>query len=112
MKVVIQRVSRASCKVDNEIINAINNGYLLLVGFTEGDNIDNVKQMAQKIANLRIFEDENNKLNLNIMDAQAIFYQFPNSLYMETQEKEIDRHLRKLLIQRLLKDSIMNLIKY
>ncbi|HHU80065.1 MAG TPA: D-tyrosyl-tRNA(Tyr) deacylase [Acholeplasmataceae bacterium] len=71
MKVVIQRVSRASCKVDNEIINAINKGYLLLVGFTEGDNIDNVKQMAQKIANLRIFEDENNKLNLNIMDAQG-----------------------------------------
>lgn len=66
MKVVIQRVSRAKCLVNDSITGQIENGYLLLVGFTDGDNIDLIKKAAKKIINLRVFEDENNKMNLNI----------------------------------------------
>lgn len=66
MKVVVQRVVDAYVKVDNKIVGQIDKGYLLLVGFKNDDNLDNVKAMAKKIKNLRIFEDENGKMNLNI----------------------------------------------
>lgn len=71
MKVVIQRVSKASCLVNKQVVNSINKGFLLLVGFTEGDNFDTVKQMAHKVANLRIFEDDNDKMNLSITDVKG-----------------------------------------
>ncbi len=66
MRVVIQRVKSASCTVNNVLISKIENGFLLLVGFTHTDTLDEITKMARKIANLRIFEDENEKMNLNI----------------------------------------------
>ena len=66
MKVIIQRVKSASCTVDNQIVGKIDKGFMLLVGFTHTDTIDNVKKMAKKISQLRIFEDEEGKMNLNI----------------------------------------------
>lgn len=71
MRVVIQRVKSASCIIDNKTYSSINNGYVLLVGFTHTDTIDNVKSMVKKIVNLRIFEDENGKMNLNINQASG-----------------------------------------
>jgi len=68
MKVVVQRVSNASCIVENETISSIQAGFLLLVGFTHTDTIHDVEYLAKKIANLRVFEDEAGKLNINIMD--------------------------------------------
>lgn len=68
MKVVVQRVKNASCTVNKEVISEINNGYLLLVGFTQNDSLDDVNYLAKKIANLRIFEDESGKLNKSILD--------------------------------------------
>lgn len=68
MKVVIQRVKKASCKVNNEIVSSINNGLLLLVGLTDTDTIKEVEYCAKKIANMRIFEDVNGKLNESILD--------------------------------------------
>ena len=66
MRVVVQRVKRASCTIDNRIYSQIDDGYLLLVGFTNGDSIKECKYIAKKIAGLRVFEDENGKMNLNI----------------------------------------------
>jgi D-tyrosyl-tRNA(Tyr) deacylase len=66
MRVVVQRVLNAKCTVNNNITGNITNGYLLLVGFTNGDNLESIKKAAKKIVNLRIFEDENQKMNLNI----------------------------------------------
>lgn len=71
MKVVIQRVSSASCIVNHQVINSITKGFLLLVGFTEEDNLEIVKQMAYKVANLRVFEDENDKMNMSIIDVKG-----------------------------------------
>lgn len=68
MKVVVQRVTSASCTVDNKVISQIGKGYLLLVGFTQNDSINDVKYLAKKIANLRIFEDKERKLNKSILD--------------------------------------------
>lgn len=66
MRVVVQRVKYAKCLVNDKIVGSINEGYMLLVGFNNTDNIDLVNKMAQKINNLRIFDDEDGKMNLNI----------------------------------------------
>lgn len=68
MRVLVQRVTDASCTVDQKIISEIKEGYLLLVGFTHSDTIKEVEYLAKKIANLRIFEDEEGKLNKSILD--------------------------------------------
>lgn len=68
MKVTIQRVLSASCIVNNEIINKIDRGFMILIGFTHEDTLENVKKMCKKIANLRIFEDDADKMNLSIKD--------------------------------------------
>lgn len=66
MKVIVQKVKSASCIVDDKITGQIDIGYMLLVGFTHTDTIENVKKMAKKIVGLRIFEDEIGKMNLDI----------------------------------------------
>jgi len=68
VKVLVQRVTRASCIVNNELVSEIKNGYLLFVGLTHTDTLVEVNYLAKKIANLRIFEDENGKLNKSIID--------------------------------------------
>jgi len=67
MKVVIQRVSCANVKVDGKIVGEIKNGLLLLVGVTHDDTTDDVDYLVKKIINTRIFEDENGKMNISLM---------------------------------------------
>lgn len=71
MRVVVQRCKNASVKVNDKIIGKIDKGYLLLVGFTNGDNENVIKKMAKKIVNLRIFEDKNDKMNLSLKEVNA-----------------------------------------
>jgi len=66
MRVVVQRVLSAEVRVNNVIVGSCNHGYMLLVGFTAGDNEDTASLMAQKIATLRIFEDDMGKMNLSL----------------------------------------------
>lgn len=66
MRVVVQRVKHASCVIDKEVYSKIDNGFLLLVGFTQGDTIKEIKYIAKKIAGLRVFDDEAGKMNLNL----------------------------------------------
>lgn len=66
MKAVVQRVSSASVSVRGEMVNKIDNGLLVYLGITHTDDILTANKMVKKISNLRIFEDENNKLNLSI----------------------------------------------
>ena len=70
MKIVIQRSNEASVSVDNKTISKIDYGYVLLIGFTNGDDKNIVDKMVNKIVNLRIFSDENDKLNLSIKDGR------------------------------------------
>ena len=68
MKVLIQRVKNASVTIENEIYSNINQGILALVGIEKGDGPDEIQKSAKKIANLRIFPDENDKMNRSILD--------------------------------------------
>lgn len=68
MKVVVQRSKKSKVTINNKVNGSINKGYVLLVGFTHGDTTDIVDKMINKILNLRIFEDENDKMNLSIKD--------------------------------------------
>ena len=68
MKAVIQRVSRAEVRVDGEVVGKIGEGYLILVGVMNGDTIHEAQLLARKTANLRIFTDENDKMNRSILD--------------------------------------------
>lgn len=66
MKIILQRVNQASVSIDNEIKSEINKGYLLFVGVEDGDGTQQIDYLTHKISNLRIFEDEVGKMNLNI----------------------------------------------
>lgn len=68
MKAVIQRVSRAEVRVDGEVVGKIGEGYLILVGVMNGDTVNEAQLLARKTANLRIFTDENDKMNRSILD--------------------------------------------
>ena len=68
MRVIIQRVLKADCIVNKEIVSSIHHGMMILVGFTHTDSEKEIEQMALKIAKLRIFEDSNGKMNLSIQD--------------------------------------------
>ena len=71
MIVVAQRCSSASVSVDEAIVSEINLGLLLLVGIEKGDGQSDIQKIVNKISNLRIFEDENNKMNLSVMDVNG-----------------------------------------
>ena len=68
MRAVIQRVSEASVRVEGEIIGKIGAGFLVLIGVEDGDTENDFKYIATKVPNMRIFEDENEKMNLSILD--------------------------------------------
>ena len=68
MKAVIQRVSRASVTVDGEVKGEINEGFLVLLGVEETDTPDEADLLAKKTANLRIFRDNEDKMNLSLLD--------------------------------------------
>src|ERR1700743_1493669 len=68
MRAVIQRVTEASCKVDDEITGSIGLGFLILLGIEDADTDDDLQWLAQKIANLRVFGDENGLMNKGLAD--------------------------------------------
>ena len=68
MRVLVQRSGNASVKVDGKIVGEIESGLVLLVGFTNGDTIEEVKHLAKKCVNLRIFPDEDDVMNKSLID--------------------------------------------
>ncbi|MDO4740073.1 MAG: D-aminoacyl-tRNA deacylase [Eubacteriales bacterium] len=68
MRCVVQRVTRASVTSEGELTGAIDKGFVCLVGAEAGDGEADIKYIAEKIAGLRVFEDENEKMNLSVTD--------------------------------------------
>ena len=68
MRVLVQRCDKALVRVDDNVVGSINKGLMILVGFTEGDNFDTIKYMADKVVNLRVFDDENGVMNKSLLD--------------------------------------------
>ena len=87
MRALIQRVSHASVTVNNETISSIGKGLLVLLGIGHGDGEEQVTFLAEKTANMRIFEDDQGKTNLSILDVKGdaiVVSQF--TLYANTQK--------------------------
>ncbi len=68
MKAIIQRVSRASVTVDDAVVGKIAQGFLILLGVEQGDNEKEAELLADKISGLRVFTDQNDKMNLSLAD--------------------------------------------
>ncbi|MFZ3576437.1 D-aminoacyl-tRNA deacylase [Virgibacillus sp. DJP39] len=87
MRAVIQRAVNASVTVDGEAIGKIDNGLVLLLGVTHEDTIDDVNFIVNKIVNLRIFEDSNEKMNLSLKDVNGEVLSISQfTLYASTQK--------------------------
>ena len=71
MKIVIQRVQNAEVKVENETVGKINKGFLVLLGVTHGDTKENADYLVKKLCKLRVFRDENDKMNLSLKDVNG-----------------------------------------
>jgi D-tyrosyl-tRNA(Tyr) deacylase len=87
MRVILQRVSQASVTVEGQVISRIGPGLLILLGVGHGDGEEQAAFLADKIANLRIFEDEAGKTNLSVLDVQGaaiVVSQF--TLYADTRK--------------------------
>lgn len=87
MRVILQRVSKGNVTVDGEIVGAIGHGYVALVGVTHDDTRADAELLAKKTAHLRVFEDENGKMNISGIDADAgilVISQF--TLYADTRK--------------------------
>lgn len=87
MRIVLQRVARASVAVDGAVVSSIGNGFLLLVGVGHGDDAAQAERLAEKVVNLRIFRDAQGKTNLPLADAGGealVVSQF--TLYADTRK--------------------------
>jgi D-tyrosyl-tRNA(Tyr) deacylase len=68
MRILIQRVKKASVTIEGKLISLINNGLLLFIGITEDDTQEDIQWLTKKVANIRLFDDENGVMNLSVMD--------------------------------------------
>ena len=87
MKIVLQRVSSASVKVDSKIVGSIEHGLLLLIGFSSADSEESILPTLEKIVKLRIFSDEEGKMNKSVFDVEGsmlLISQF--TLYADTKK--------------------------
>lgn len=71
MRVLIQRVKRASVTIDNNVKSLINNGLLIFVGVCDEDNREDIEWLVKKIANIRLFDDENGVMNRSVIDTDG-----------------------------------------
>ena len=87
MKIVLQRVTSASVKVNSEIVGSIDHGMLLLLGFSSNDTEESILPTLEKIVKLRVFSDEEGKMNKSVLDANGsalLVSQF--TLYADTKK--------------------------
>ncbi len=71
MRIIIQRVTKAQVHIDNKLFSEIGNGLLVLLGIEDADSEEDINWLAQKIINLRVFNDENGVMNISLIDANA-----------------------------------------
>ncbi|MBQ3021328.1 MAG: D-tyrosyl-tRNA(Tyr) deacylase [Bacilli bacterium] len=97
MKVIIQRVKESSVSINNEVYNSINNGFMILVGFTEGDTSIDIDYIIKKIVNLRIFDDESGIMNKSIIDVGGSILSISQfTLYADTKKGNRPSYIKAL----------------
>ncbi len=93
MKLVVQRVTSASVEVDGDIVGAIDEGLMVLVGFGENDTTKEADYLARKLAKLRIFHDENERMNRSVIDIGGKLLLVPQfTLYAHTKKNRPSFH--------------------
>jgi D-tyrosyl-tRNA(Tyr) deacylase len=113
MRAVIQRVTEASVKVDGNIIGEIHAGLLILLGIEDNDTLEDIDWLCGKVVNLRIFNDEQNVMNLSVLDnggdillisqftLQASIKKGNRPSYLKAAKPEIANPIYKMMINRL-----------
>lgn len=87
MKIIVQRVSSSSVEVDGDVTGSIDHGLMLLVGIHESDSKEDIEWCCNKITSLRIFEDDDGKMNLSVSDVEGGILLVPNfTLYGDTRK--------------------------
>lgn len=87
MKLVVQRSKESSVTVDKKVVGKINFGLVVLVGFTHTDTLDDIKHLAKKLVNLRIFDDENKVMNKSLLDVNGSILSISQfTLYADTKK--------------------------
>lgn len=87
MRLVVQRSKESSVTVDKKIVGKINFGLVVLVGFTHTDTLDDIKYLAKKLVNLRIFDDENKVMNKSLLDVNGSILSISQfTLYADTKK--------------------------
>ncbi|MBI1912179.1 MAG: D-tyrosyl-tRNA(Tyr) deacylase [Deltaproteobacteria bacterium] len=71
MRAVVQRVKRAEVRVDDRIVGAVSKGFLVYLGVEKGDSLSDLEYISTKLENLRVFEDSNGKMNLDLKEAEG-----------------------------------------
>lgn len=93
MKLVVQRVTSASVEIDNDIVGEIDSGLMVLVGFGENDTTREADYLARKLAKLRIFEDDEGRMNKSVMDVGGKLLLVPQfTLYAHTKKNRPSFH--------------------
>lgn len=97
MRVVVQRVKEANVKVNKKVVGKTDYGYMLLVSFTEGDNLEIINYMVKKIVNLRIMDDENKVMNKSILDIKGSILSISQfTLYADTKKGNRPSYIKAL----------------
>ena len=97
MKVLVQRSMDSSVIVDGKITGSIDKGLVLLVGFTEGDNLDKINYLINKILNLRVFDDENGVMNKSILEVGGSILSISQfTLYADTSKGNRPSYIKAL----------------
>lgn len=97
MRVLVQRSKKSSVKVDNKVVGQISKGMVLFIGFTAGDSEENIDYMIQKILKLRIFDDDNNVMNRNILETNGEVLSISQfTLYADTKKGNRPSYIKAL----------------
>ena len=97
MRVVVQRVKKSSVSVNKKVVGKIDNGLMILVGFTYNDNIKDLEYMIKKVLNLRIFDDENGVMNKNVLEVGGSILSISQfTLYADTKKGNRPSYIKAL----------------
>lgn len=97
MRILVQRSKNSYVKVEDKVVGKIDRGYVLFVGFTEGDNQQNIDKMIQKVLNLRILDDQNGVMNESILEHKEKILSISQfTLYADTKKGNRPSYIQAL----------------
>lgn len=114
MRVIVQRSKNSNVVIENKVYGEINNGLVVLVGFTEGDNLSDIEYIVKKIVNLRIFDDDAGIMNKSILDTYGEILSISQfTLYANTKKGNRPSYIDALSSEKAIKlyDQFNNMLR-